>query len=174
MIALELWLLATLDASFTSYREAAGRNALIDKGAYYRGAMLRGALFGQVAVAIAACLMAVLFWLAASPKDLFADFNRVGARMLVIYIPYAAIILLAMAIRAIPSVDIRSITSTVIFGPFTLIRPLVAIAGLIYGLLGAPRVETIVLGLVVLAMMLSLEKSLSLFRRRPDNRPTVR
>ena len=165
MIALELWLLATLDASFTSYREAAGRNALIDKRAYYRQAMLRGALFGQVAVAIAACVMAGIVWLAASPKELFEDFNRVGARMLVIYIPYAAIILLALAIRSIPSVDIRSITSTLIFGPFTLIRPLVALSGLIYGLLAAPRVETIVVGLVVLAMMLSLEKSLSLFRR---------
>lgn len=168
MIAFVLWLLATLDASFTSYREAAGRNALIDKRAYYRRAMLKGALFGQVAVAIAVCVMAVIVWLAASPKELFEDFNRVGARMLVIYIPYAAIILLAMAIRAIPSVDIRSITSTLVFGPFTLIRPLVAIVGLIYGLLAAPRVETVVLGLVVLAMMLSLEKSLSLFRLARD------
>ena len=168
MIALVLWLLATLDASFTSYREAAGRNALIDKRAYYRRAMLEGALFGQVAIAIAVCVIAVIVWFAGNPKELFEDFNRVGARMLVIYIPYAAIILFAIAIRAIPSVDIRSITSTLIFGPFTLIRPLVAIVGLIYGLLAAPRVETIVLGLVVLAMMLSLEKSLSLFRLARD------
>jgi len=168
VIALVLWLLATLDASFTSYREAAGRNALIDKRAYYRRAMLEGALFGQVAIAIAVCVIAVIVWFAGNPKELFEDFNRVGARMLVIYIPYAAIILFAIAIRAIPSVDIRSITSTLIFGPFTLIRPLVAIVGLIYGLLAAPRVETIVLGLVVLAMMLSLEKSLSLFRLARD------
>lgn len=174
MIALVLWLLATLDASFTSYREAAGRNALIDKRAYYRRAMLKGALFGQVAVAIAACVMVVIVWLAASPKELFEDFNRVGARILVIYVPYAAIMLLAMAIRAIPSVDIRSITSTLVFGPFTLIRPLVAIVGLIYGLMAAPRIETIVPGLVVLAMMLSLEKSLSLFRRRAGDRTAER
>lgn len=169
MIAFALWLLATLDASLASYREAAGRNALIDKRAYYRRAMVKGALFGQVAVAIAACVMAVMVWLAASPKELFEDFNRVGARMLVIYLPYAAIILLALTIRTLPSVDIRSITSTLIFGPFTLIRPLVAIAGLLYGLLAAPRIETIVLGLIVLAMMLSLEKSLSLFRRVRDS-----
>jgi hypothetical protein len=83
----------------------------------------------------------------------------------VIYLPYAAFILVAFIFRIINSVDIRSITSTLIFGPFTLIRPLVAVIGVAYGVVAAPRVETIVFGIVVLTMMLSLERTLSFVRR---------
>jgi len=165
MIAVVLWVLATLDACFTGYREAAGRNALIDKRLYYRRAMFKGALFGQVAVGIAAAV--VLVCLAATPdrQSLMRDYDKAGARMLIFYLPYAAVIVLAFLLRWIPSVDIRSITSTLIFGPFTLLRPVVAIVGLIYGVIGAPRVATVLTGLIVLTMMLSLEKVLSLFRR---------
>src|SRR5437667_1042693 len=53
MIPVLLWLMATVDAGFIGYREAASRSALIDKRAWYRRAMLRGALFGQAAVIIA-------------------------------------------------------------------------------------------------------------------------
>ena len=165
MIPLALWLLATMDAGFTGYREAAGRNALIDKRRYYQHAMLRGALFGQIAVALAAVLILLTLFASGDWQSLAADFQHIGLRMLVVYVPYAAIVLLAFAVRAIPSVDIRSITSTLIFGPFTLVRPLVAVIGVVYGVLAAPRVETIVVGLVVLAMMLSLERTLSFFRR---------
>jgi hypothetical protein len=165
MIAIVLWLLATLDAGFAGYREAAGRNALIDKRSYYRRAMVRGALFGQVAVAIAAAVILLMLLLGSDKQLLLAGFERAGERMLMIYLPYAAFILVAFLFRTIPSVDIRSITSTVIFGPFTLIRPLVAVTGVVYGVLAAPRIETIVLGVVVLTMMLSIEGTLSLFRR---------
>jgi hypothetical protein len=166
MIAIVLWLLATLDAGFTGYREAAGRNALIDKRSYYRRAMVRGALFGQVAVAIAAASILLMLLITSDKQTLLADFEQVGARMLIIYLPYAAFILVAFLFRTVPSVDIRSITSTLIFGPFTLIRPLVAVTGVVYGVLDAPRIETIVTGLVVLTMMLGLERTLSFFRRR--------
>jgi hypothetical protein len=165
MIALLLWLLATLDAGFTGYREAAGRSGLIDKRRYYLVAMLRGALFGQIAIAVAAGIILVMLSMAPHAQTLLSDFERAGSRMLVIYVPYAAIILIAFIFRLIPSVDIRSITSTLIFGPFTLIRPLVAVAGLVYGILAAPRVAVVALGVIVLAMMLSFEKALGLVRR---------
>lgn len=165
MIAIVLWLLATLDAGFAGYREAAGRNALIDKRSYYRRAMVRGALFGQIAVAIAAIIIGLMLSIASNREVLLAAFEKAGARMLVIYLPYAAFILVAFLFRTVRSVDIRSITSTLIFGPFTLIRPLVAVTGVIYGVLTAPCIETIVVGLVVLTMMLSLERTLNFVRR---------
>jgi hypothetical protein len=127
--------------------------------------MITGALFGQAAVAIAGVVVLVSLAITADRESLLRDYNRGGSRMLIIYLPYAVVILLAFLIRAVPSVDIRSITSTAIFGPFTLIRPLVAITGLVYGVLGAPRAETIVLGVIVLTMMLGLERALYLFRR---------
>jgi hypothetical protein len=169
MIALMLWLLATLDAAFAGYREAAGRNALIRKRRYYRRAMIKGALFGQVAVGFAACGALISLALTADRELLLGDYEAAGFRMLLVYVPFALIILLAFLVRSIPSVDIRSITSTLIFGPFTLIRPLVAIAGLVYGVLSAPRLATIVLGAFVLTMMLGLEKALSFSRSERQN-----
>ncbi|SRR6266404_1731178 len=164
MIAFCLWLLATLDAAFTGYREAAGRSALINKRRYYRQAMVRGALFGQIAVAFAGIVMLILFLTTPDKRSLIGDFKRSGARMLLVYLLYAGIILIGFAIRSFRSVDIRSITSTLIFGPFTLVRPLVAIAGVVWGVLAAPRPATIMLGLLILSMMLGLERALSIAR----------
>jgi hypothetical protein len=169
MIPILLWMLATMDAGFAGYREAAGRNALIDKRRYYRRAMVQGALFGQVAVAIAAIIIVLMLSIAPDRQILLAAFEKAGARMLMIYLPYAVFILVAFIFRIINSVDIRSITSTLIFGPFTLIRPLVAVTGVVYGVVAAPRVETIVLGLLVLTMMLSVERTLSFVRRCANN-----
>ena len=163
MIPLLLWMLATVDAALTGYRAAAGRNALIDKRAYYRRAMLRGALYGQVAVAMTGIIMLVLVLLSSEPAVLGRELEQAGLRMLIVYLPYAVIIFLAFAFRAVPSVDIRSITSVLIFGPFTLIRPVVAFAGVLWAVLAAPRFATILLGLLVLTLMLGLERFL---RRR--------
>jgi hypothetical protein len=165
MIALLLWFLATLDGAFTGYREAAGRSGLIDKQRYFRLAMLRGALFAQIAVVIAAVMVIVSIVLVTDRQDLVRDYDRAGARMLFVYIPYAGLILTGFLFRLIPSVDIRSITSTVIFGPFTLIRPLVAVLGLAYGVASA-RPAMIIPGLIVLSMMLSLETVLTLWRKQ--------
>lgn len=164
MIPLVLWFLATLDAGFTGYREAAGRSGLIDKRRYYRVAMIRGALIGQIAVALAAGLIFVQLWITHDSQVLLTDFQKAGSRMLVVYIPYATIILIAFIVRLLPSVDLSSITSTLIFGPFTLIRPLVALGGMIYGVLGAPRLEVVLVGTIVLVMMLSFERILGLAR----------
>src|SRR6185436_17600570 len=110
MIAFCLWLLATLDAAFTGYREAAGRNALIDKRRYYGRAMIRGALWGQLAVLITAVVILLMLMVASDKRLLIGDFERAGARMLLVYLPYAGIVLIGFAIRMFPSVDLRSIT----------------------------------------------------------------
>ncbi len=132
MIVFLLWLLATVDSAFIGYREAAGRNALIEKKTYYRGALIRGALCGQLAVLIVGVITAIVLAGSDNARELFGKLELIGARMLLVYIPYALIILFTLSIRALPSVDIRSITSTVIFGPFTLIRPLVVLLGAVW------------------------------------------
>lgn len=151
-----LWALATLDAAFVGYREAAGRNALIDKSNYFRRALLRGTLYGQLAIVLVAVVAFGMLSISSDSNRLVADFEIVGRRMLLVYLPYAIIIGLAFSLRALRSVDIRSITSTVVFGPFTLLRPLVALGGVIWGVLAAPRLATIALGLLILSLMLSL------------------
>lgn len=166
MIALSLWTLATLDAALTGYRDAAGRSALIDKRAYYRRAMLRGALFGQVAVGVVGVVVAVLLLLSPEPRALFEELERVGSRMIIVYVPYALIILFTFVVRAAPSVDLRSITSVLIFGPFTLIRPLVVAAGVAWGFLAAPGPVTLSLCLLILSLMLALERVMGGLRAR--------
>ena len=166
MIAGLLWLLATVDSAFIGYREAAGRNALIEKSAYFRRALVRGALFGQVAVLIVGVVTAIVLVVSSDAAALFSKFELVGARMLSVYLPYALIILITFCIRAVPSVDIRSITSVLIFGPFTFIRPLVVLAGAIWGVVAAPSVITIALTVVIVSLMLGLEYVLSWLRSR--------
>lgn len=166
MIAVLLWLLATVDSAFIGYREAAGRNALIEKKAYYRRALVRGALFGQVAVLIVGVITAVALASSSNAGALFSRIEVVGARMLMVYVPYALIILITFCIRALPSVDIRSITSVLIFGPFTFIRPFVVLAGAVWGVLAAPGGITIALTVLIVSLMLGLEAALSWFRSR--------
>jgi hypothetical protein len=166
MIAGLLWLLATVDSAFIGYREAAGRNALIQKRAYFRHALIRGALFGQLAVLIVGVITAIVLATASDPGALFSKFETVGARMLTVYIPYALILLITFCIRAVPSVDIRSITSVLIFGPFTFIRPLVVLAGAVWGVVAAPGSLTIAITVLIVILMLGLEFALSGLRSR--------
>jgi hypothetical protein len=166
MIAFLLWLLATLDSTFIGYREAAGRNALINKKAYFRHALIRGALFGQLAVLIVGVITAVALVSSSDAAALFSKMELVGARMLTVYVPYAVILLLTFGIRALPSVDIRSITSVLIFGPFTLIRPLIVVAGAIWGVVAAPGAITIAITVLIVSLMLGLGHVLGWLRSR--------
>jgi len=75
------------------------------------------------------------------------------------------VILTAFAFRLIPSVDVRCLTSTLVFGPLAGIRPLVGIAGLAWGVWAAPRLEIIAGGAAILAIWLSMEGLLG-FRYR--------
>ena len=159
-----LWLLATVDSAFIGYREAAGRNALIGKRDYYLRALIRGALFGQVAVLIVGVITAAALASSSNAGILFSRIEVVGARMLIVYVPYALIILITFLVRALPSVDIRSITSVLIFGPFTFIRPLVVLAGAVWGVIAAPSVITIGLTVLIVTLMLGLETALSWLR----------
>jgi hypothetical protein len=164
MIPVFLWLLATIDSALIGYREAAGRNALIDKRAYYRRALIRGALVGQVAVLIVGA--AVVLVSSNDAGALFSKLEAVGARMLIVYVPYALILLLTFLVRAFPSVDIRSMTSVLIFGPFTFIRPAVVLAGAVWGVAAAPGAITIALTVLMVCLMLGLGGTLSWLRSR--------
>ncbi len=166
MIAILLWLLATVDSAFIGYREAAGRNALIEKRAYYRRALIRGALFGQLAVLIVGVITAIAIVSSNNADALLSNIELVGARMVTVYVPYALIILITFCIRALPSVDIRSITSVLIFGPFTFIRPIVVLGGAVWGVFAARGAITIALTVLIVTLMLGLEAALAWLRSR--------
>lgn len=161
-----LYLLATIDSIAAGYSAGAGRSALIRKGPHYRTSMLRGFLLGQIAAAISLSLVFAVLNAAPDRAAFRADLARVWARMLQVYLPFAAMILTAFAFRLIPSVDVRCLTSTLIFGPLSGIRPLVGIAGLVWGLLAAPRPAIAAGGTALLILWLSLEGLLG-FSYRP-------
>jgi hypothetical protein len=160
MIPILLYLLATVDAAFCGYRAAAGRNALIDKSAYYRRAMVRGAAAGQVVLLLAALAIGAGLALSSDRPAVWRDLMHAGERLLQVYVPYAAVILAALAVRLVPSVDVRSLTSTLVFGPLTLLRPFVVLGGLVWGAAAAPRPALLGLAALIGLMMLSLERIL--------------
>jgi len=160
-----LYLLACIDAACCGYRDAGGRNARIDKRAYYRRALGRGLLWGQGAVIIVAVALAVLVWLAPDRSSLLLAALAAGRRMLEVYLPYAALIGLAGLLRLAPSVDLRCLTSVLIFGPLLLLRPVVAAIGVVWAVWRFPRPEIILLGALILSLMLSLEGLLGLTRQ---------
>jgi hypothetical protein len=157
-----LYVLATIDSLASGYAAAAGRSALIRKGPHYGAALTWGFVAGQIAAAISLTLVLAAVRFAPDPDAFRADLRQVWMRMLQIYLPFALTILTAFAFRLIPSVDVRCLTSTLVFGPLAGIRPLVGIAGLVWGVWAAPRPEILLGGAAILALWLSVERILGL------------
>jgi L-asparagine transporter-like permease len=154
---LALYLLALLDGLLCGLRTSMGRCALIRKGAYYRRAAARGVAVAQIISTIA--LMALLLVVAISPDRtaLRTDLEEAARRMLLLFVPYALLVLGNLGLRLVPSNDVRSATSVFMLGPLTAVRPLIMIAGVLYGISGSTLIETRILGLFTLLLMLSLE-----------------
>jgi hypothetical protein len=156
-----LYVLALVDGLLCGLRTSMGRCALIRKRSYYVRAALRGIAGAQVAsiLALAALLLTVVF---SMRRDVLrADLECAAGRMLWIFLPYAALVLFNLALRLVPSIDIRSATSVFMLGPLTAIRPLVMIAGLAYGISASKLLATRFLGGFVLVLMLFLEFALN-------------
>jgi len=157
MTLLLLYLLATLDGGLCGFRAFAGRSALIYKRMYYARAVLRGAIAAQVASFLSLFLLLLTFAVSHHHAELRADLESSAGRMLWVFLPYAAAVVINLAFRALPSTDIRASTSVMVLGPLTGARPFVMIAGVLYGIWSARLLETRLLGIFVLLAMLSLE-----------------
>ena len=166
MTLLLLYLLALLDGVLCGLRTAMGRDARIRKRWYYLRASLRGLVGAQIVstVALAALLIALL--VSRDYVELRGDLEGAAARMLRIFLPYAAFVLGSLTLRGIPSTDIRSASSVFLLGPLTAIRPLVMMAGVAYGIWDSRLAGTRTLGLIILALMLSLEFALNRWMAR--------
>jgi L-asparagine transporter-like permease len=167
---LALYLLALLDGLLCGLRASMGRCAVIRKTGYYRRAVFRGVAGAQIISTLA--LIALLLAAATSSNRaaVRADLEGAASRMLWVFVPYAVLVVSNLALRLVPSNDIRSATSVFMLGPLTAIRPLVMIAGVIYGIYFSHLLETRILGLFVLLLMLSLEFALN---RRADRRQNL-
>ena len=169
-MATVLWLyvLAILDAAFSGICAASGRNALIEKRDYFLRSMWHGVLVGQLVALSAFVLIGVVILTSSDRPSTIEQMLAVGDRLVVIYTVYASVVLVTFAIRAIPSVDIRSITSTVGFGPLTLLRPFVIVIGAIYGLMIQPSLPVVLVTICIALMMIPFRVLLNYVFERMD------
>jgi hypothetical protein len=170
MTLLVLYLLATLDGGLCGFRAFAGRSALIYKRKYYAYAVVRGAVAAQLASFLSLFAMLITFAVSHHRTELRADLESAAGRMLWVFLPYAAAVLINLALRALPSTDIRASTSVMVLGPLTGARPFVMVAGVLYGTWTARLLETRLLGVFVLVAMLSLERFLDRIAARMQER----
>lgn len=167
MTLLALYLLALLDGLLCGLRASMGRCAAIRKHRYYQRAAWHGIAGAQIISTLA--LIALVFVAATSSNRaaVQSDLEEAARRMLWVFVPYAVLVVSNLALRLAPSNDIRSATSVFMLGPLTAIRPVVMIAGVLYGIYSSRLLETWILGMFVLLLMLSLEFALN---RRADRR----
>jgi hypothetical protein len=165
-----LFLLASLDGALCGCRTCMGRHPYIHKTKYYVQGVLRGVLAAQIASWLSFFVLLSVFTLMPTSNLLRADLEVAAGRMLLIFLPYAALVLSNLALRLVPSTDLRSATSVFFLGPLTALRPFVMIAGVTYGIWRAQLRATIFLGLFVLLLMLSIEFALNNYNARLQQR----
>jgi hypothetical protein len=157
-----LYVLALLDGALCGFRAWAGRSARIKKFDYYARAMGYGIVGAQIASGIALLILALLVFQPAH-ASLIADLERGARGMLAIYIPFAAVILTCLALRAVPLVDVRSMTSVLVLGPLTGARPLVMGLGVLVAILRMSSLEAKLIAAAVLLLMFLTEFTLDRF-----------
>jgi hypothetical protein len=124
-IAGALLVIAALDAMFAGFRASCGRSGLVrhrpaDLLASRRGLALGALLLTPVAAVVAAD---------ATRPGRIGLYSAAGRAMLVVYLPYGVVVLLALAAYATLSWRRRFLANALLLGPLTLVRPLVALVG---------------------------------------------
>lgn len=120
-----LYILALIDGVFVGYRDAIGRNPLLEKTAYYRAAMWHG-------LRIVLVPLTTITWVAGAsyfydPVAITAAMGAFTTTLLWGLGTYATCVLLAFGAYRIPDYDVKSFVTISAFGTLTLARPFVII-----------------------------------------------
>ncbi|NHA68210.1 oxidoreductase [Phycicoccus flavus] len=155
VVAGALLALGLLDGALAGFRSSLGRTGAVDHRARDRVAARRGlglmaALLLPVAVLAAGHALAPGDWPAAA-------YVRAGTGLLAVYLPYAAVVLAALAAYVVLGWRWGYLASALILGPFTLVRPLVATAGVLLGAVRAGDAVVVAGCLLALAAVLAVE-----------------
>lgn len=126
LVAAALLALAVLDGMFAGFRSSCGRTGLVRHRHQDLVAHLRGLALAMVLLTPVAAI--VLVDVVVRPARL-STYVAAGRVMLTVYLPYAWIVLTALAAYALLGWRRRFLASALILGPFTLARPLMALAG---------------------------------------------
>ncbi len=150
-----VWGLVTLDCALMGYRLAMGRSALLDKRRNHAVASFRAAIAGQVPLVLVVVLAAVLA--SSGGPTVESAFDDAMRRFIIVGGCYAALILGTWAFCALRSVTVRTIASVLVFGPFTLLRPIVVVLTVVIAVGPNPPTELVVVGLLVVLPGIGLE-----------------
>ncbi|WP_123743546.1 oxidoreductase [Saccharothrix texasensis] len=132
-----LCLLALTDACFAGFRASTGRNARIHKRAYYLRAAWRGLLGGAVGLAAVALLLLLPLVAAPDAAARYAELVRAGTRLLEVLVPFAALVVATLVAYWLLPMRESTFVILVGLGPFTLLRPVVVVAGAVWAAVGS-------------------------------------
>ena len=121
-----LYLLAITDWGFAGYRHAAGRDGRIFKGAYYRRAIAVALVCGHLPIALVGATVALLIATGSTEWDVLV---AAAEPMVIVYATYATTVIAAFVPYLFGNTEIRTLATVSVFGPLTLIRPLLIVAG---------------------------------------------
>jgi len=150
-----VWVLVTLDCTLMGYRLAMGRSAVLDKRRYHILTSLRAGLAGQIPLIAIIVLASVLADQGgASVTTAFDDAMR---RFIIVGGSYAALILGTWAFCAFRSVTVATIASVLVFGPLTLVRPVVVVVTVGFAIGPNPPTALLIVGVLVMIPGVLLE-----------------
>jgi hypothetical protein len=151
-----LYVLASILTLFIGFRDAAGRNSKIQKTRYYIISIVRAFLFGQ-SFLLSLLGLVLLFELNINVIDSIAQ------RCLPIFGCYTCIVLCTFLPYTIPNWEVRSVVTVLVFGPLTMIQPIVIIIGIGYAVQPFLSQAEIIPVLVAGGFCLLFEKLLDLW-----------
>jgi hypothetical protein len=123
-----LYLLATVLTLFVGFRDAAGRNARIIKTHYYRRCIFRAFMLGQAALLP---LVGLTFLLSTDPTVI----EDISDRCAPIFLAYTSLVCITFVPYGIPNWEVKSLITVVVFGPLTLLQPLVVTGATFYAVM---------------------------------------
>lgn len=138
--------LFVLDAAFSGFREAAGRDPRVRKDAWFRRHILRGLVAG---VGLAALLGALVLAFG-------LDVRSAGTAMLQVFVPYTVTVCLAMLLWFSRSLDLQVLASVLVLGPLTLVRPFAIVGGVAWGWWQSPTPAGAFVALLTIGAALGL------------------
>lgn len=165
-VSVALVALALIDGACSGIRAGLGRTGLIR----HRGLDRQGAAEGAVLAIVVLIPPAAVVHADFAAHAVSRDYLRAGHAMLVILLPFASVVLIALAAYAVLNWRRKYLAMAVILGPCTLARPLVAgAAGTVGALAGGRAGVTVAIALATVGL-LSIEPMLGLRWHRRSTR----
>lgn len=155
--AVLLSILVLFDAGLAGFRAAAGRDGRIAKGPYFRMAVARSFGGALGVLAFNAAVVALLVVTASSTETAWATLTHAAELCVWIFGVFATVTLAAFALWFSPIEEYRLLSTVIVLGPLTLIRPLIIVGGLAAVCIAIPDVRVIVTAVIAGATMLAFE-----------------